>query len=467
MEEEKKEPKAEKIIAKEDNMPKEKEKESEVEKSKKNTSEEKAVVKPTENVTDKTALAATTAVVATAAIATATVLSTIEEEKQPSVEVPIKGPSPPATIVVEPLKKVSEARKSFEPSKFPVETEIKSAPIIIAEIPKSAEPLKTVEPQRAVEFQKAIEQGKSPEPEAKAIPIIIAEAPNQKEEVKVPEKEPKIIQEVEEITAAPPPLPTDNAHLLASRESLKPSLLPVMPVNGAPSSDLDAPKPQTASSPLATSAITADELEQLRKELDEQKLALEREIDCKKALESQIQAIISKSNAQEEALKYKNESLEQLHSDYLKTNNDLTSARNEKEKLEAALTKAEEELATISESNAKSYLEKSEEVTELKDKLAEFAAIIGQKNKEIDSLQRQLDEVKRSNVNTALENVHQYEKIEDELMKMVEEEILRMQDTIDEQREYNAKLQMEVDAEYAYWKRRLEEVKKEGEVNNT
>ena len=69
----------------------------------------------------------------------------------------------------------------------------------------------------------------------------------------------------------------------------------------------------------------------------------------------------------------------------------------------------------------------------MKDKVAEFASIIGQKNKEIDSLQRQLEEVKRSNMETALENVQQYEKIEDELMKMVEEEILRMQDTIDEQ----------------------------------
>ena len=56
---------------------------------------------------------------------------------------------------------------------------------------------------------------------------------------------------------------------------------------------------------------------------------------------------------------------------------------------------------------------------------------------------------------TALENVQQYEKIEDELLKMVEEEILKMQDTIEEQREYNAKMQLEVDSEYTYWKRRL------------
>ena len=70
-------------------------------------------------------------------------------------------------------------------------------------------------------------------------------------------------------------------------------------------------------------------------------------------------------------------------------------------------------------------------------------------------MQRQLEETKRSNMQIALENVQQYEKIEDELMKVVEEEILRMQDTIDEQREYNSKMQVEVDSEYAYWKRRL------------
>ena len=428
-------------------------------------------VKKVDSVTQSSD-AGTSVIAATAVVTTTAILSTIEEEKDNELkpviktEAPVKETTPIAAAVVEePLKKVSEARKSLEPSKTTTEKEIYPAPIVMSEAPKNVEPSKSVEKQQGADSVSV----KHSEPEVIAAPIIIKEAPKERtEEIKTEsavvtevKKEPEIFKtqepiEVEEISA-PPPLPTNNAHLVAVRESLKPSLLPVKPVNGAPSNDPDAPRPQSSTSPLANSGISAAELEQLKKELEQQKLALEREIDNKKALEAQIQAIISKSNAQEEALKYKNESLEQLHSDYLKINNDLTSARNEKEKLEVALVKAEEELATISETNAKAYLEKSDEVTALKDKLAEFAAIIGLKNKEIDSLQRQLDEVKRSNVNTALENVQQYEILEEELVKMVEEEILRMQDTIDEQREYNAKLQMEVDAEYAYWKRRLAE----------
>lgn len=284
-----------------------------------------------------------------------------------------------------------------------------------------------------------------------------------KEETKPKEKV------VQELVAPPPPLPTNTAHLTAARESLKPSLLPVKPVNGAPLTDPDAAapsKPISSNSPLGISAVNSEELEKLKKQLDQQKLALENEIDAKKALESQIQAMLSKSNAQEEALRYKNESLDTLHSDYLKINNDLTAAKSERDKLKEALTKAEAELASTSESNAKAFLEKNDEVTKLKDKLAEFAAIIGQKNKEIDSLQRQLEEAKRANMQTALKNVEQYTKIEDDLIKMVEEEILRMQDTVDEQREYNAKLQMEVDAEYAYWKRRLTKSKEEENPKN-
>jgi hypothetical protein len=447
------------IVEEQKEMPKtEKSKETKSEQKESTVEEIKAArVEKVEPVSTPTAAAAATAT-ATASVATAAVLSTIEEERNERsepVKSPRKDPVPlEAEVDKEPLKKVSDSRKSLEPSQTLTVTEVKPAPIIVSQVSKSGVSKTAAESKTVAETPKDSGPKQSPEPELKGTPIVIAV---QKDEMKKVEKEPKVItKDIEEITAAPPPLPTNNAHLLASRDSLKPSLLPVMPVNGAPSADLEASKPQFASSPLATSTITADELECLRKELNDQKLVLEREIDNKKALESQIQAMISKSNAQDEALKYKNESLEQLHSDYLKTNNDLTSARNEKEKLGKALAKAEEELAVISETNARAYLEKSEEVTALKDKLAEFAAIIGQKNKEIDSLQRQLDEVKRLNLNTALENVQQYEKIEDELMKMVEEEILRMQDTIDEQREYNAQLQIEVDAEYTYWKRRLE-----------
>ena len=258
---------------------------------------------------------------------------------------------------------------------------------------------------------------------------------------------------VEEVSA-PPPLPTDNSHLIAIRESLKPSLLPVKPVNGAPSHNSEALKPLENVTDKAMK-VNSQELECLRKQLEEHERKLEKEINSKKSLESQIITIISKSNGQEEALRFKNESLDQLQSEFLKVSNDLTSAKREKEILAEALAKAEEELSASSESNAKVYLQKSDEVTTLKDRLAEFAAIIGQKNKEIASLQRQLEETKRSNMNAALENVQKYENIEDDLIKMVEEEIFRMQDTISEQREYISKLQIEVDSEYAFWNRRL------------
>lgn len=411
----------------------------------------------------------------------------VKEEKEST---PIVLPAP--VIIEEPLLKVSKARKSLEPQKAAEMEETKNAeskkidPIIIAEVPESA---KKVEPAVA----KVVENDKKAESAVESDKENIK--PAQKEETSTAPAISNVQKAAEAVEAeevsAPPPLPTNNAHLVAVRESLKPTMLPVKPVSGAPASEPstgESKTPVTATSPLAKTETTSEDLEAhqheieaqklaleeelnsqkvslqkemaehkavLEKEMNEHKAALEREIDTKKALEAQLQAIISKSNAQEEALKYKNESLDQLNSDFLKTNNDLTSARSEKARLEAALAKAEAELAATSESNAKAFLEKSDEVTALKDKLAEFAAIIGQKNKEIASLEKQLEETKRSNMQTALESVQQYEKIEDELVKMVEVEILRMQDTIDEQREYNSKLQMEVDAEYAYWKAKL------------
>lgn len=449
---------------------------------------------------------------AAAVVATVSAWSTVNEEYYAP---PIILPAP--VIVQEPLLKVSEARKSLEVKEAAFMEASKPAPIIVAAVPVSK-----IE---AVNDKENIKPDTIKQEATVVAPAIIYNEPVAKEVFKNETKEtntvPLIVaprstgkaENVAEEMSAPPPLPTNNAHLVSLRDSLKPSMLPVKPISGAPSTEPEPTKPlietttaialtaPSVTSPLSKNETTSEELAKLKnefeiqavalekenkeknvalkqeiesqklaleeefknhklaleREMENHKQALEREINTKKALEAQIQAILSKSNAQEETLKYKNESLDQLNSDYLKTNNDLTSARNEKTKLEAALAKAEEELAATSETNAKAFLEKSDEVSALKDKLAEFAAIIGQKNKQIASLEHQLDETKRANLQTALQNVHQYEKIEDDLVAMVEIEILRMQDTIDEQREYNSKLQVEVDSEYAFWKRKLEE----------
>lgn len=354
----------------------------------------------------------------------------------------------------DPLLKVSVTRKSFEEKEAILVEEIKTA---IGQSPSSSQPA----------IGSPIKDKENIKPESSLTPE------TEKDDVKGAVVTPLIVEttkvvdtsetEAEEISA-PPPLPTNNAHLIALRDSLKPSMLPVKPVNGAPSTEPESQKPsiETVSPTIKAAPATASPLskndftsEELNKEMEKQKLALEREIDSKKGLEAQIQAIVAKSKAQEEALKFKNESLEQLQTDFLKTNNDLTSARSEKLKLETALAKVEKELAETSETNAKAFIEKSDEVSALKDKLAEFASIIGQKNKEIASLEKQLEETKRASMHTVLENVQQYDKIEDDLVKMVETEILRMQDTIAEQREYNSQLQLEVDSEYAFWKRKL------------
>lgn len=426
-----------------------------------------------------TAVLVASAVTVTA-ITAAAILNEKEAETLPKAVIPVVEAS---SISEEPLKKVSEARKSIEASSLPSKNpEIKAAaPIVIEkslspkvfeqEKEKSSQVHKeevtkassiavsnVEEPAAPIIIAKVPQKPEIVEKDEKAqlkpesthvAPIIIADAPNQA----VPEPEPeKVLAKFDEVKA-PPPLPTNTEHLVAARESLKPSMSPVKPVNGAPTSDPSRPK--SSSSPLARSGINSEVLEKLTKELEKQKLALENESDTKKALESQINAMISRSNAQEEALRYKNESMEQLQTDFMRINKDLTAVKSEKDRLEASLAKAQEELKATSDSDAQAYLQKSDLVTELKDQVAEFASIIGQKNKEIDSLQHQLEEVKRANMKTALDNVQQYEKIEDELLKIVEEEILRMQDTIDEQREYNSKMQVEVDSEYAYWKRRL------------
>ena len=379
-------------------------------------------------------------VIAAAAVTTTEIISENDEPEKIAEAIPIVEA---ASVIDEPLKKVSEARKTIEAGTVP-------DPIILEEVSKSM----TVNPESKAESNSSIVVSEVPEPEeTKAAPIIIADISKLKPEVAsepVITKAPEMVQEI----TAPPPLPTDTEHLVAARESLKPSMLPVKPVNGAPTANLDNFR-SISSSPLTKIGINSEELEKLNNELEKQKLALENEINSKIVLESQIQAMISKSNAQEEALRYKNESMEQLHDDFLRINNDLTAVKIEKERLEVSLAKAQEELLATNESNAHAYIEKSDEVSALKDRVAEFASIIGQKNKEIDSLQRQLEEIKRTNMRTALDNVQQYEKIEDELLKMVEEEILKMQDTIEEQREYNAKMQLEVDSEYTYWKRRL------------
>ena len=415
---------------------------------------------PDSNTETMLAVGAVAATTTAADVATTAILSK-DTEKEPEMDDKAQSPIQTAAIIEEPLRKVSEARKSIEAGSLSSkEPESKTvAPIIIAEVPKPKveDPKPQVSTEHDTPAPVIIDESPKHE-EPKLAPIIIAEVPKPKPEVVateplIPAKVPVKVEEVK----APPPLPTNTEHLVAVRESLKPSMLPVKPMNGAPTTDPEIPK--AISSPLPKSAISSEELDKLNKELERQKLELERETDTRKALESQIQAMISKSNAQDEALRYKNETMEQLNSDFLRVNNDLTAVKTEKEKLEASLAKAQEELMATNESNAQAYLQKSDEINALKDKVAEFASIIGQKNKEIDSLQRQLEEVKRSNMETALENVQQYEKIEDELMKMVEEEILRMQDTIDEQREYNAKMQIEVDSEYAYWKRRLSKSK--------
>lgn len=424
------------------------------------------------------AAVATTAAVATAAAVVSGTSESKEAEKNSAPVDTDKEPVAKSSAFVpiideKPLIKVSEARKSLEPTNKTEALATKSEPTVNVDMPKS----KVEQPDRSeapvagaavIAGAAAIAATTAAIVSSDKTKVIPEEVPKPKEVEKSDTSKTSKVEEmvkpcttvaldepkqtaVQEVIA-PAPLPTNTSHLVAARESLKPSLLPVKPVNGAPSTDSDGLK---TSSPLTKSTINSEELEKLRKQLDQQKILLEKEIDSKKMLESQIQAMISKSNAQDEALRYKNESLDQLQSDYLKTNNDLTAAKNEKEKLKEALLKAESELAATSEKDTKAFLEKSDEVAGLKDKLAEFAAIIGQKNKEIDSLQRQLEEAKRSNMQTALENVQKYETFEDDLIKMVEEEILRMQDTIDEQREYNAKLQMEVDSEYAFWKAKL------------
>lgn len=334
-------------------------------------------------------------------------------------------------IIERPLSKVSEARKSFEGGLI---GQVSKEPVVKPQDSKDTDTAtKTIEDGKASTFEDSSLKNQDP-----TLAVVTKETP---------------FKEASE-TKAPPPLPTDTGHLIAIRDSMKPSLLPVKPVNGPPSVDT-AEATSGKSSPLAKSEINAEELQSLRKQLEQQKYALEMEIDSKKNLELQIQAIISKSDAQEEALKLKNESMELVNAEFLKVNDDLTAIRGEKEKLEQSLSRAEDELSKTSETNAKAYLEKSDEINALKDKLAEFAAIIGQKDKEIQSLQKQLDESKKINMNVALEEVQEYDEIEDELIKLVEEEIKKMQETIEEQRKYNAKLQMEVDGEYSFWKRAL------------
>lgn len=277
-----------------------------------------------------------------------------------------------------------------------------------------------------------------------------------------PDKSSKQDLTAKEVLPPPPPLPTNTAHLVAVRESLKPSLLPVKPVNGAPSSEPPT-KDEVNNLALEKSKKSVEELEKLKKDLDDQKRALEKEIELKRELESRLESYVKRSGELEEAVKSKEEIIRHLQDDHKRTNIELLEARDEKKGLEISLEKAEAELANISEANAKAYLEKSDEVNGFKDEILNLTVEMAEKNASIKTLEDTLKtemEAKSAMLQKDLEDSAEYDRMEDELIKMVEQEIMRMQDTLDEQHEYNTKLQTEVDSEYAYWKKRLSEIDK-------
>ena len=113
--------------------------------------------------------------------------------------------------------------------------------------------------------------------EPKLAPIIIAEVPKPKPEVVtmeplIPAKVPVKVEEVK----APPPLPTNTEHLVAVHRILKAEHVACQTHEWAPTTDPEIPK--AISSPLAKSAISSEELDKLNKELERQKLELERKL---------------------------------------------------------------------------------------------------------------------------------------------------------------------------------------------
>lgn len=284
------------------------------------------------------------------------------------------------------------------------------------------------------------------------------------------------------ILAPPPPAPSEtvNQDRSSVRES-KQAMLPVLPI-AEPATK--APEPLKQSPPSTTSNVrpssvlsgqsvskrasstgermmhtgpSAAEMETLKRQLAAKQQDLDHERDEMATLSNQIAALTSRSDAQEEALTYKNERIDRLEADFLRLNNDLTSLRNEKDRLATELARASDELERVSETNAKAFIEKSDEIAALKEQLEALRTLLAQKDREMETLRVQLEESKQTHMATALSGLDQYTDLDDAFIQLVTDEIKKLQETIAEETAYNDKLQAEVDVEYAFWKRNVAE----------
>ncbi len=271
-------------------------------------------------------------------------------------------------------------------------------------------------------------------------------------------------------------------------ESLKPRMLPVLPIAQAASKQPEGftPSPPIVSSNIRPSSVVSnngkiplatgkdgktspiklatyqpqnEELGRLKENFVKQAQLLEKERKDRMKLEHQFEALKAKCEAQDEALRYKNEKVSKMEQEFIGLKNEVTGLKMERDRIQSRLQIAETEMKEVSGSNAVEFIEKSDQVNKLKEQLDNLAYAISEKDKEISILNAQLKDSQDSHINVIFDSLNALRSFDDEFITVVEAEILKMENLLKDESEYNSKLQKEVESEYAFWKRTLSENK--------
>jgi hypothetical protein len=275
-----------------------------------------------------------------------------------------------------------------------------------------------------------------------------------------------------------------NEYKPDSRESLKPRMLPVLSVaqpaakcpenfNSSPPIVASNLRPSSVVSnngkiPLTTDKqgkttpiklanyqAESDELGRLRENFDKQAILLEKERKDRLKMEHEYEALKSKCEAQDEALRYKNEKAAKMEQDFIFLKNEVTGLKIERDRIHQKLEVAETELKQENGNNAAKFIAKSDEIIELKVKLDNLACAISDKNQEISALNTQLKASQDTHINVIFDSLNALKDFDEDFIAAVETEILKMETLLKEESEYNVKLQQEVNGEYSFWKKIL------------
>jgi len=114
------------------------------------------------------------------------------------------------------------------------------------------------------------------------------------------------------------------------------------------------------------------------------------------------------------------------------------------------------DLEKISTKHADEYMKKSDQVSELQEKIDQMTMVIRQLASEIEVLKKQLEELQASNVSNALDMLDSISgKVDDQLYKEAETEITKLQEVMKIQSDLVSSIENDIDAEIQFWRNNL------------